>query len=715
VTRRVRLASALLSGLLGVAAVASAQQAAPKLEATPPTIGAAPSLKLPPVQERRLANGLRVLYLPNTEQPVVSMSVMIRSGAASEPAAKAGLAGMTAGLLDQGTATRSATDIANTIDSAGGSLSATASWDATTASTTVLADRAGLAAELLSDVLRNPVFKNEEIERARTQALSGLQLSRSDAGEVADDVFDAIVYGGSPYAHPIQGTAETIRALTRDDFVAFHKAQYLPNNATLAIVGDLTAQQAFDLAEKHFGAWAKGDVAAAPKAWTPTPGKVRVVVLDKPDAAQTEIRVGAAGFARNDPDYFAGIVTNTILGGAPFSSRIENELRVKRGLTYGAGSQFETRLLGGAFQIETNTKTATTVEALDVILQQVSGLRGGDVTADELNARKGFLTGVFLLALETPEAVAGRLLQAELYGLGPDYLGTYTKKVEAITSADVRRIAEQRIRPDQFVVVLAGNAKEFVEGVKKFGPVEVIPFDQVDTTSATLRKAAATTGAAAPVSEADAAAAMALAQKTLAALGGDAFANQKSMVVKATGTLAPSPGQTLPINSITTYTVYPDDSYSEADLGVARITLGSNATESWLVLPTGIQDTTAQTKVERKHGIDVLRRLGSGGLTARPAADADVNGVAAKGFVLRDAEGNETTFYVDPATSLPVKIAYQTDVKTEVVLKDYRSVLGIQVPYAIEQFRDGAKYLELLYSDAQVNVDVDPKLFVKPQ
>jgi hypothetical protein len=499
--------------------------------------------------------------------------------------------------------------------------------------------------------------------------------------------------------------------------VAFHKARFSPNNATLAIVGDLKAKEAFDLAEKTFGSWPQGEAAPAPK-FTPTvAGKYRFIILDKPDAAQTEIRAGMPGIARNDPDYFPAAVTNTILGGAPFSSRIESELRVKRGLTYGAGSHFDARALGGAFQIETNTKTATTAEAVQVILEQVAGLRAGEVPAEELAARKGYLTGVFVVALETPGAVASRLLQAELYGLGRDYLETYTPKVQAVTAADVRRIAEARIVPDQFVVVLAGNAKEFEEQIRKLGPVEKIPFDEVDTTSATLRRAAApAAAAAAPVSEADAAAGRALVERTVAALGGTAFLEQKSLVLKGTGTLTPAPGQSLPISAVSSWAVYPDKSRLELNLGIATVSQGSNGEVAWVQQPSGVQDITAEVKESRKYGLEVLRRFGAGGYTARPLGDSEVGGKPVKGFEVSDAEGHATRFYVDAATSLPVKISYTSKQgATDVMLKDFRDVSGVKVAYGVEQWRNGAKFLEAVYTDAQVNVEVDPKLFEKPQ
>ena len=717
-TATTTLAALAMMGLAGDALAQSAtarKQAARPAAARPdqaPALGPSPSLRLPSVEERKLANGLRVIYLPNREQPVVTMSVMVRSGASSEPAAKAGLAQITAALLDQGTKTRSAQQIAETIDSSGGALGASAGWDATTVSTTVLVNRAATAAELLADVLRNPEFKDEEIDRIRTQTLNALQLSRSNAGAVADEVFDKVVFGASPYAHPIGGTPESVRALTRDDLVAFHAAHFVPNNATLVVVGDVTAKEAFDLAERHLGSWERRDLPAEPAATAPAAAKRRIIVLDKPDAAQTEIRAGMAGIARADADYFAAVVTNAIFGATPFTSRIENELRVKRGLTYGAGSHFDTRLLGGSFQIDTNTKTETTVEAVQVILDEIARLQGADVPAEELAQRKKYLTGAFLVGLETPEAVATRMLQAELYGLGTDYLATYSMRVEAVSAADVRRIATSRIVPDQFVIVLAGNAAQFEKDLAKFGTVEKIAFDEVDLGSETLRRerkaATAATGA-------EAAAGAERARATIAALGGDRFVNQKSAVLTGTGKLSLPNGQVFDAK-IKTYNVYPHKNRTELDIAIAQIKQWSDGERAWVDAPgAGVQEITQQTKDGRNYGLDVLRWFPAGGWTARPVEGITVDGKALEGFAVTDADGHETFVYVDPATSLPVRVKFETkEGAVEVHVLEYRDVNGMNVPVRFEQWRGGAKFLEVAYADVQIDADVDPALFAAP-
>lgn len=707
---------ALCAVLMLAASVPAQEKEQVKLVDTAPAVGQAPTAKLPPVAEKRLPNGMRVIVVENHEQPVVTMSLMIRSGATSEPAEKAGLAQLTAGLVDQGTTTRSAQQIAETIDSAGGSLSVNASWDSTIASTTVLANRTGVAAELLSDVLRNPTFKDEEIERVRTQTLNALKLNLSDAGAVADQVFESVVYGGTPYGHPIEGTADTVRGIKRDDLVAFHKEHYIPNNATLAVVGDIKAKEAFALAEQQFAGWEKGAEPAEVKPVEMQPGQLRIIVLDKPDAEQTEIRAGLAGFPRADSDYFPGLVANAILGGAPFSSRIESELRVKRGLTYGARSNFDARRQAGAFEIDTNTKVATTAEAVGVILDQIAMFRNTGADEKDLEQRKKFLTGVFLLSLETPAGVASRLLQAELYGLGSDYVESFTKNVQAVTPADVRRVAQARIVPGHMLIVLAGKASAFADEIKKYGPVETIPFNEVDFTAPTLRREKpAAPAAAGPVSEGNAKAGAELAQKTIAALGGKAWQEQKTLVATGSGTITPQPGQSLPVQSFTTTVMFPDKNRADLNLGFLTVSQGSNGTMAWVEQGGNVQDITDQAKESRQYGLDVLREFGKDGYTARAMPDAEVDGKPVKVFALTDPEGHESVFMVDATTYLPVEVSYtNSQGKQEEIYGDFREVSGVKVPFSFELKRDGNSFLTITYTEAQVNVDVNQKMFEKP-
>jgi zinc protease len=454
---------------------------------TAPPLGPPRPVRLPQIHERTLVNGLRVIFVENHQQPIVSMMVLVRAGAAEEPADRAGLAELLASLLTAGTSTRKSNEISETIDFIGGTLGAQADWDNVLASVKVLANRASTGAELLSDVVVNPAFKADEIERARAQKLSRLQLTASATASTADQVLTQIVLATPAYAHPKTGTATTVGAITRDDLVRFHKTHFTPGNAILAISGDLKRAEAFQLAEKHFGSWPKGPSHPAPKPTVRQAGEARILLVDKPDASQTDIRIGFSGIQRTDPDYYAALVANAVLGGSVFSSRILNELRVKRGLTYGAYSQIDARVLGGALTIATDAKAESTAEAVQIILAEVERLRAEDVPGEELKARKDFLAGNFSMSLSTMDNLLVRLLRAEMFGSSKEYLETYTTRLNAVTAADVRRVAQTRLVPEQMVVVLVGDASKFEESLRGLGPIEKVPYGELNLFSDTLR------------------------------------------------------------------------------------------------------------------------------------------------------------------------------------------------------------------------------------
>jgi zinc protease len=265
------------------------------------------------------------------EQPAVSMRLLVRAGSASDPKDKLGLAHLTASLLDQGTTTKSAQEIADTIDFIGGAEGTGAGTDLSYLNMVVMKDSFDLGTRLLSDMARHPAFSPGEIERQRAQMLSGMQVSDQDPSWVANAVFDRLVYGFHPYGLPDTGTRETISAITRDDLAAFHETYFAPNNAILAIVGDVTAQEAFDEATAVFGDWKRIDVPKAAAMAPPDPTR-RVIVVDKPDAVQTEVRVGHIGVPRNSPDYMALNLAIRILGGEG-ANRLHQVLRTERGLT----------------------------------------------------------------------------------------------------------------------------------------------------------------------------------------------------------------------------------------------------------------------------------------------------------------------------------------------------------------------------------------------
>ena len=334
----------------------------------PPRPLAARSVTFPPYQMQTLPNGLQVMVVLHHEQPAVSMRLLVRAGSSADPKSKTGLVHLTSSLLDQGTSTKSAEQMNDAVDFIGGAMGAGAGTDLTFVNMVVMKDSFDAGLRMLSDMARHPGFAQAEIERQRQQMISGQQVSREDPEYIANSVFDRLVYGFHPYGMPASGTPQTIASLTRDDLIAFHSRFFVPNNAILAIVGDVTAEEAFAAAKKVFGDWAKRDLPAQTFIEPPDPTR-RVIVVNKPDSVQTEIRVGHLGIPRSHPDYMAVNLAIRILGGEG-SNRLHQVLRTERALTYGAQANMDTLKQAGDFEAETNTRTDATGEVLRLIVDE---------------------------------------------------------------------------------------------------------------------------------------------------------------------------------------------------------------------------------------------------------------------------------------------------------------------------------------------------------
>lgn len=457
---------------------------------SPPRPLAVRPVKFPPYDIRTLPNGLQVVLVSHHEQPAVSVRMLVRAGAARDSKNKLGLAMLTATLLDQGAGARNAQQIADTIDFAGGILSTGAGSDLTSVSAIVMKDSLQLALELMADVVRRPTFAPEEIERQKRQAFSALKVSVEDPDNVASQVIDRLVYGFHPYGLPGSGTAESLASLTREDFVVFHQQFFAPNNALLAIVGDVTPEEASAGIEKAFGDWAKRDVPAfAPT--PPPPATRRVIVIDKPDSVQTEIRVGQLGVARKHKDFQALDQAVKILGGEG-ANRLQQVLRSERGLTYGASADLDAFQVAGGIVAETDTRSDATAETLRVIVDQIIKLQRERVYDGELEGAQNYLVGHFPLTIETPDAIATQVLNQLFYDLPLEELEGYREKVQSVLPDDVQRVAKAYFTPDRLSIVLVGNADAFLKTLPGVGfkEVERIPIGEVDLLSPTFRRGA---------------------------------------------------------------------------------------------------------------------------------------------------------------------------------------------------------------------------------
>lgn len=706
----------LLTGLsfLLAASIAGAQTPAASAKVTPPPPAPPKEVRFPAFEQRTLGNGLRVVVIEQHEQPAVSLRIVLKAGKVFEPEGKAGLAEATAALLTQGTQSRSAQQIAGTIDFVGGLLGANTGIESGFANARVTSDQIDLGLELLADVVQRPSFPAEEVERWRRQALSGLQIQQQDAAYLADAALTRLIYGSHPNGRPASGTPESVQGLTREDFLAFHKRHYVANNAILAVVGDVRPAEAFAKVEKHFGGWAKGEEVKFPAFAVPERQKPEILVIDKPDAVQTEIRMGQVGLAFLDPDHHTADVYNSIIGDNA-TARLYEEIRRKRGLSYGANSGFLMGTQPGWFQATTFTKTESTVEVVGVALDVLRGMQKEPVPADELASAKTFITGAFPLTIETPDGIANQVLEAMKFGLGKEYIETYNDKIQAVTAANVQKFSQTRIQPDRMVVVLAGNAAGFREALKKqYGDFREIPAAELDLLASDLRKARP---AVAEVSEADRARALAILEEARKALGGQAFVEQRSQLSKGTGTLSP-PGvpQAFPIQSLTIYQVFPDKIRSEFTLPMGTMIQSFDGTTGWGSMMGGpAQDQTAQLKASQAYGDHVLRLAGQPGWTVRPLPDADVDGKKTQVLEVADADGHATRFYLDPESHLILKTAHEEGGETtETLYADYRSVGGVQVAHKTTVFQNGTKAAEITFTEVQVNPDVDPAVFKKP-
>jgi len=454
----------------------------------PPRPLSAKPVKFPPYEIRTLPNGLQVVLVSQNEQPVVSARMLIRAGAAQDPKGKEGLAMLTAALLDQGTATRSAGQIAEEIDFMGGLIGTGAGSDLSFVNTVSMSDGLGAALDLMADVVLRPAFSSEEIERQTSQALSSLKVSADDPDSVASQVIDRLVFGFHPYGMPSGGTATSLATLTRQDFVDFHTAWFVPNNALIAIVGDVTPNAAFAQVQRVFGAWAKGAVPAFAPMEPPPPVK-RLVVVDKPGSVQTEIRAGHLAISRRDPDHLVLDQVVKILGGEG-GNRLQQVLRSQKSLTYGASADLDAYKFAGAVVAETDTRTEATLEALRTVVDEFFRLQRERVYEGELEGAQDFLAGSFPLSIESPDAIATRVLNQLFYELPLDELPAYPERVRTVTADDVQRVARARLKPGQLSVVLVGDADKFMAGLAGAGftSIERIPIDELDLTAADLRR-----------------------------------------------------------------------------------------------------------------------------------------------------------------------------------------------------------------------------------
>lgn len=439
----------------------------------PPTPMPLKSAALPPFQEATLANGVRVVLVESHRNPTVAFRLALPAGDTYDPAGKAGLASMVAGLLTKGAGTRSADDIAVAIERAGGMLVAGTDDDFLSIYGSVLSSATPLAFELLGDVIARPTFSEQEFTLARTQTLSGLQLNASNPGYLASRFFREQLYGAHPYG--VTTTASTVRAIVRADLQAFHTARLRPRGALLVVAGDISMSQLTTLANKAFAGWT-GAPGLSPQMsmakGVPSRTATEIVLIHRPGSVQSNLLVGNLALGPADSARFAAEIATQIVGGGS-DGRLFTILREQKSWTYGAYAGL-TRPRGiGRFEANAEVRTEVTDSALVEMLTQLRRIGTEPITAKELEDKRGAMVGSFPLSIETPQGLAALVAFVKLYGLPANYLQTYRTRMAAITPAQVSTAARRVIRPQQALIVVVGDGTTLYERLAKIAPVTI--------------------------------------------------------------------------------------------------------------------------------------------------------------------------------------------------------------------------------------------------
>ena len=469
------LSSTSAMGVIALAAIQSTVFAQGTFDRSkPPELGPPPRVALPPILTRELPNGLKLLIVEHHELPLADFVLLVGSGSTTDPASKTGVANLTATMLREGTTTRKSLEIADQIAYLGINLSPSSSWESSTLSLHTPTAQLDSALALFADVALRPSFPADEFERLRKNRLTDLLRLKDQGPAIANLAFPAIIYGGAhPYGAATLGTEASVKSLSVADLQSYYQTNFKPNNSTLIIVGDVNPAQIEQKINALFGGWQRGNVAQPTYADPPKAAATTVYLIDKPGAAQSSFRIGSVGVPRSTKDYFALSVMNTILGGS-FTSRLMQNLRETRGYTYGASSRFDMRRSAGPFLASAEIVAAKTDSALLEFMKELNAIRES-VPASELSRAKRFLQLQLPGNFETTQDIAFQLVPVALYGLPLDYYNNYVQNIEAITGADVARVAQQYINPGSLAVVIVGDRKSIEPTLKAInvGPVVI--------------------------------------------------------------------------------------------------------------------------------------------------------------------------------------------------------------------------------------------------
>ena len=439
-----------------------------------PKAGQPRPYQFPRFERATLPNGMKLIVAPISKLPIVTISVIVDAGAVADPPGRSGLAQLTAKLLLEGTTSADGTAITDRFERLGASIDSHADWDVAAVTVTTLTDKLAEAFDLLGAVLRRPGFNEREVERLKAERLAELLQQRAEPRGLADELFSRFLYDSrSRYALPDGGDETSVRGLTRAEVARFYEARYSPASMTMVVAGDVETEAFARMATSVFGDWRGPLTTNASSSDEPARPSRALHIVNKPDAPQSELRIGHVGLPRHHPDYFPVVIMNAVLGGL-FSSRINLNLREVHGYTYGANSYFDWRRQKGPWVVATAVASEVTPAAASEVLKEIDRFRAAPITEDELTLATSYLDGVFPIRFETTSAIASALTTLVVYDLPDDWYDRYRARVRAVTSGDVLTAAERHLHPEALQMVVVGNATAVREGLEAlaFGPVQ---------------------------------------------------------------------------------------------------------------------------------------------------------------------------------------------------------------------------------------------------
>jgi zinc protease len=685
---------------------------------TPPAPQPPRPVTLPPIERFTLPNGLPVIVIAKRDVPVVDVQLMVRAGVTDVAPDKMGVAQFVSAMLPKGTRTRDARTIAQTIDTVGGALTVNPSFEATLLSCQALAQHQSTCLTLIADIVSQPTFPQDEMDRVRRELQASVRQRFDDAGGLASAHFQNLLWGDE-HVRGRPMSLRTLEAIERKDLVDWHRAWFVPQNATLVLAGDVDARALRLKLGQAFRTWPRALKTPQHRAYPePKLEASRIRLVDKPGQTQTHIRIGHLGITHRDPDFFDTVVVNDVLGGG-FASRLMRVVRVEQGKSYGASSQFDRHRTRGSFVVSTFTRNPEAIATAELVLRELARLKQSGPTEPEVAAAITHLAGQYAINFQSAADIAGAILAAELHGFGADYVRNYPMSLAGVNAPSATKAAAAHLQPETVAMVLVGDAKALEPQLQRRGWTyeKVGALDPI----AAVERAPAR---AEPASPEVAAAGKALLDKALAAKGGATKLRAiRTMEIKAKGTIR-SNGQEIQAGLTRRY-LAPDKLRLDLDLripgGSAQVTTVLNGKKAWSKQPNGVVELPPEGIVELEkqvwrdqefvllRGLDAGTRVEAPGRQARDGVNYDV-------LRLTRADGLAVDLFLDPATSLVRIISYEEapGVITAERLDDYKTVDGVQVAHR-RQTKNAEADLDVRIDTVTINGTITGDVFAQPK